>query len=360
MPAVEYPATEAELRAIVKQASRGGRRLKVVGRGPDRNETGDVVISMGNYGRVMRIDSDAGSATVQAGIGLGRLNLALAARGLSLEHPGGLPDATLGGAVSTGDHGSGGRSPSLAAQVLGLELIVADGSTLSCSTDHEPEIFDAARVSLGALGVISTVTVRCVPGFNLRSETRRLPLHDLLADFDRWVDGHDHFRCTWLAGTSWATATWGDHTAEPTGPSVNRGYRVLCRARRGAAREVEYSLPRLAGLAALRQMGERGAGGGRRLPFPIRVGVGAADDIPLSPASGRPSVYLAVPAGHGRLEAMLDGLGGRPHWRTAGPDNPAALRARYPRWDAWQAVRADLDPGGLFANRVEGQTSGQG
>ena len=98
------------------------------------------------------------------------------------------PEPTAPGATLTG----------LAGQVLALELVLADGSVVHCSRDEDPELFDAARVSVGALGVITQVTLQAVPSFELRAVESSVPLDQLLAELDSYVDGHDHFEFYWF------------------------------------------------------------------------------------------------------------------------------------------------------------------
>src|ERR1019366_5034429 len=163
---VECPGTATELLAAVERASSRHQRIKVAGAGHSFSDiacTDGAQILLRNYARVLDVDHDSQRVTVQAGIRLGRLNVELASRGLALENLGDVAYQRVGGAISTATHGTGGRFGGLATQVVGLQLITADGSLVTCSADRQPEIFAAARVGLGALGVTSTVTLRCVP-----------------------------------------------------------------------------------------------------------------------------------------------------------------------------------------------------
>jgi L-gulonolactone oxidase len=226
-----------------------------------------------------------------------------------------------------------------------MRLVTPDGSVVECSAVEEPEIFDAARVGLGALGVISTVTLRCLPGFNLRTTTTSLPVDEALARFDDEAARHDHFELSWLPGRNRARLVTEDRTDDPPdGSAVDRAYRWFNR-RRIWPSKVSYSFPRRDSAAVLRRARDLSAGRRFAPLFPIEVSIAAGDDIPLSPAEGRPSVFVAGVAG----------LGGRPEWGTAHGMTAAALRPLYPRWDDWEAVRDRLDPRRQFA-----QTSGQG
>jgi L-gulonolactone oxidase len=271
--------------------------------------------------------------------------MALGSWGLSLENGAGDPTQALGTAVALAAHGTGAAFGGLVNQVTALRLVTPDGTVVRCSDTEEPEIFAAARAGLGALGVISTVTVRCLPGFNLRVRTEAIHRDRALADFDRLADGNDHVELSWRPGRTHARVTTANRTPDAAdGRDVDRGYRWF--NRRPTARHlVEYSVARAEAGPALRRAAATAAPARRTVPFPIVVTVSAGDDIPLSPAQGRPSVYIAG----------LAGLDGRPQWGTVHGQGCEELRRRYPRIGEWEAVRDRLDPQRRFA-----YSSGQG
>jgi L-gulonolactone oxidase len=343
---VERPQTEAELVVIVRRAAALRRPVRVGRVRRDPRWDGDqILVDLVDYRGLVRVDREAGQATVEAGISLARLAERLGAWGLAMENGGRDPEQSLGAAISLGAHGSSAALGALPTQVIAMRLIAPDGSVVECSAEEEPEIFGAARVGRGALGVISTVRLRCVPGFNLRHAARSLPLEEALDRFDAEADIHDHVELSWLPGRSRARLVTADRTDDPPdGGAVDRGYRWFNR-RRIWPPKVSYSFPRRDSAAVLRRARDLSAGRRFRPLFPIEVSVAAGDDIPLSPAEGRPSLFVAGVAG----------LGGRPEWGTAHGMTAAALRPLYPRWDEWAAVRDRLDPSRQFA-----QTSGQG
>src|SRR6202012_660861 len=118
--------------------------------------------------------------------------------GLAMANLGDIDAQTLSGAVSTGTHGTGAGLGGLATQVAGLELVLADGSTVFCSADERPDLFNAARVSVGALGVLSTVTLQCVPAFTLAADERAMPLDEVLGRFGGFAAGNNHFEFYWF------------------------------------------------------------------------------------------------------------------------------------------------------------------
>jgi L-gulonolactone oxidase len=403
---IEEPGSDAELAGLVKQAATNGQRVKVVGAGHSFTDiacTDGVLIKLDNYRRVMSIDPERATATVQAGIHLSDLNEALAARGLGMENLGDIAYQSIAGAISTGTHGTGARLRGLAAQVIGLELVTADGSILSCSAAEEPEIFSAARVGLGALGVLSTITLQCVPAFNLRAVEEPMRMDEALDNFDALAGDNDHFEFYWVPHTGWALTKRNNRTDEPVDRSrvnefvnrtllenvafgtvcrvgrvrpawiprlsklmksggrneyVERSYRVFTSPRLVHFYEMEYAVPRQSVVEVLRQLTSWVNHSGLTISFPVEVRVAAADDIPLSTASGRDSAYIAVHVYWGMpyeqyfrgVEAIMNGVAGRPHWGKMHYQTAATLAPRYPHWERFQAVRRQLDPEGRFAN----------
>lgn len=405
------PETRDDLVAAIGQAVAGGRKVRVAGAGYSCSaavSTDGCLIDLGRYGRLLAVDRDAGTATVEAGIAMGELAAALAERELALPVMGDAPGATLGGSLATGTHGSGGRMPALAAWVAGFELITADGSVAAVSPERDPDVFGAALVGLGALGVVTTVTVRCVPAFNLRAVEEPAPLDEVLDSLGSRVDGNDLFEFVWLPFTDWVL-TWSSNRsdepierrrpwppgsrqlvlgelatlsragAERLGPAVARrmappgaalmrafdrggyvarGYQVMGRPRFARVVSMEYAVDRAVAADAMRRVRQLVQESGFAAAVPVQVRFGAADEFPLSPSSGRDSCYIAVHASpragyrpyFAAVEAVLAELGGRPHWGMLHSQTAATLAPRYRGWARFQATRDRLDPQRVFSN----------
>jgi L-gulonolactone oxidase len=346
--------------------------------------------------------------TVGAGTPLHQLNAELAEAGRALTNLGDIDRQTIAGAISTGTHGTGAAFGGIATQVVGLELVLADGSVATCSAaGDDPELFSAARVGLGALGIITTVTIQTAPLFALRAEEGPMGLDELLERWDELTGETDHFEAYWWPHTrntltkrntrvplgdglrrlsrfkqwwddeflsndvfAWIVATgrrapWSIPTANAVAARsltartyTDVSYRVFTSPRRVRFCEMEYSLARSAAPDVIAEVVEAIERSGLRIAFPVELRVAAADDIPLSGASGRDSVYLAfhVPAGveHRRYFALvasvLDGYAGRPHWGKLHDLDAAELRGRYDRFDEFVAVRDRVDPDGVWSN----------
>jgi len=417
--AVESPSTEEELAASVRAAAEKSQRVKAVGSG--HSFTGIALsdgrlLRLDNYQRILSVDREKLRVTVQGGIKLQELYDSLWDLGLALPNAGDIAYQSISGAVSTSTHGTGREFTGLAAQIAGLRLIAADGEALDCSPESNPEVFHAARVSLGALGVISTLTLQCVPAFHLRANEGPMRIDRVLEEMDTHIAENEHFEFFWVPHTGWALTKRNNRT---TGPATGRGrwtefkddilmgnyvfgalcrlgrlrpqaiprimrllpgsgaieyvdrsYRVFASPRLVRFYEMEYEIPIEAAKEAFGRVRRYIQDSGIMLSFPIEVRFTAPDDIPLSTASGRASCYIAVHVFEGTqyqayfeaVEDIMDDYVGRPHWGKLHFQTAETLAPRYPQWDAFQAVRKRLDPAGMFSNpyldRVLGPVGG--
>jgi L-gulono-1,4-lactone dehydrogenase len=344
--------------------------------------------------------------TVEAGIRLHELGAELAGRGLALENQGDIDRQSVSGAIATATHGTGVRFPNLSARVAALRLVSAAGEVVELSRDSDPEAYLAARVSVGALGVVSALTIECIPLFTLKRVDASDPLEPTLASLDEEIEGNDHFEFYWFPFTDRAltrrttrvdarprpTPAWrrriqddlienrvlslavGVGRAFPSRvPAVNRvlgrlagsgsrvqdhAYRVYASTRNVRFTEMEYAIPRAAAREAFERVRDLIESRGLPIAFPIEVRFGAADDSFLSTAYERETCYIAIHQAKGMpyeeyfraAEAIFDDYGGRPHWGKRHYQSAETLRERYPAWDRFQAVRARLDPDGVFTN----------
>lgn len=407
---VARPRTTGDLVDLVARARGAGLRVKAAGAGHSFTGIGltdGVLTAFDGLAGVVAVDEATGRVTVQAGMPLHALNALLARHGLALPNLGDIDRQTLAGAISTGTHGTGARKQGIAAAVVGLEMVLADGTVATCSASASPELFAAARVGLGALGLLSSVTLQCVPAFTLLARERPDHLDAVLDGFDEWVDTHDHAELFWFPHTDRVLTKSNDRLPE------DEPRRPLARARRwlddellsntffeGANRltslvpalvrplaqvsaralaartytapsqevfvsprrvrfvEMEYCVPRSAVTDVVRELRRFVDASGLRVSFPVEVRVCAPDDIWLSTAHERESAYVAVhmfrgldPTEYFRgFEAIATAAGGRPHWGKVHHLDAPALRERYPRFDDFVALRDTLDPGGMFSN----------
>jgi FAD-linked oxidoreductase len=406
--AVEIPGSIEEISEAISRAAAHDRRVRVAGAGHSFSDialTEGVQLRLDRLASVLDVDRSSGLVRVQGGITIRELNARLAEHGLALENLGDIDVQSIAGAISTATHGTGARLRNISAQVAELTLVLADGSTLRCAEEIDSEVFRAARVGLGALGVIAEVTLRCVPAFTLSGVDAPAPLLDTLARFEELALGNDHFEFFVFPHADTALTRTNNRTDQPPRPRgrvsayandvllTNHAFGLLCRAGRrfprripqlnrlvtrlaGAATrvdrsdrifasprlvrftEMEYALPRERTPEAIDRIMALVSSRDFAVPFPIEVRTVAPDDALLSTAAGRDSGFVAVHMYREMawepyfraVEAVMDELGGRPHWGKRHFQTAATLRPHYPDWDRFQAVRARLDPEGRFAN----------
>jgi FAD-linked oxidoreductase len=398
------PGSVEEVCAAVKSASETGRRVKVVGSG--HSFTAIAVaddLRMHLHRLAAPVSVDGHLVTVQAGMPLHALNAWLAGHGLAVPSLGDIDAQTVAGAISTGTHGTGLAHSTLASCVEALTLVTGSGSVVR--VDRTDPLFPAARLGLGALGIMVEVTLRCVDAFTLLADERPMALPEVLARLDDDLAANEHVEFYWYPYTDRAqlkrnntvpandrplsrTRGWVDDellantvfgaacrlgravpAVVPTISAVaaraltartytERSDRVFCTARRVRFTEMEYEVPRAAMPEVLGALPRIVEGLPFKVQFPVEVRFTGSDDVWLSHSYGRESAYVAVHQFTGSpyepyfraVEAVCEPLGGRPHWGKLHYRDAASLRAAYPRFDDFLAVRDRLDPSRVFTN----------
>lgn len=407
---VHLPRSVDDVVAAVRSAAAAGATLRPRGSGHSFTPlaaTDGHAIDLRHFTGLEALDTTTARVRVRAGTTLRALNAVLDAHGLALANLGDIDAQTVAGAVATGTHGTGARLGGLATQVVALDLVLADGTAVHCSADEHPDLFAAARVGLGALGVVTHLTLQCVPAFALHAVERPEPLDDVLADLGGLLTSEDHVEFYWFPYGAQAlvkrnrrvpvdeapaplsaarrvleydvleNAAFGTlcrvgralpRTAVPLGRLAagvlsareygDRSHRVFATTRRVRFVESEWAVPRErlgAVLDDLRRIVPRLE---HPVLFPVEVRVAAADDVWLSTAHGRDTAYVAIHQYVGAPRAeyfaafgeVAAAAGGRPHWGKEHHLDAAALAERYPRFDDVRRVRREVDPGGLFTN----------
>jgi L-gulonolactone oxidase len=402
------PASVDELSEALRGAKADGLRAKPVGAGHSFTAaaaTDGLLIRPDLLTGIRAIDRAAGTVTVEAGTPLKRLNTALAREGLSLTNMGDIMEQTVSGAVSTGTHGTGRDSASIAAQITGLELVTADGTILTCSAEENPDVFAAARVGLGALGVITAITFAVEPVFFLTAREEPMTFDRVTSDFEALFTENEHFEFYWFPHTGNCNTKRNNRSPGPVAPpgrisafvedellsnglfqavnSLGRAfpvtipgiakisskalsartytdipYKVFTSPRRVRFMEMEYAVPREALVETLRELKAMVERSRLRISFPVEVRTAPADDIALSTASGRESAYIAVHMYKGTpyqayfaaAERIFTAHEGRPHWGKLHTRDAEYFAEAYPRFGEFTAVRDRLDPDRMFAN----------
>lgn len=413
---IVQPRRLHELRGILADAAENDHRVKAVGSGHSFTSiagTDGVLVDIAGFAEVIGVDLPARQIRVGAGIPLHELNRQLQRFGLALPNLGDIDAQTVAGATSTGTHGTGAGFNCISAAIVAARLLIADGSHVSCSPHEHPEIFDAVRVGLGALGIVTEVTLQCELAFNLHASEQTVAIDQILDDFDDLTAANEHVEFFWFPNTQTgqlkvnnrtdlpiarrgrAQAFVADELVSNTGfdllqrigrrrpgvvaSTVDRLLRhgetveyvapsaeVFCSPRRVRFIEMEYALPREHLLEAFGRVREIADALDVPVGFPIEARVLAGDDIPLSMASGRHSAFLAVHVYHRattspyfeRVEDIMNDYGGRPHWGKLHTRTAADLAPLYPRWEDFAKVRDQLDPARRFTNPYLAQVFG--
>lgn len=405
---VVTPASVEELVQLVTRAQAEGRRVKPVGAG--HSFTGiavapDIQISMAKLRGLVSADQSTGEVTLRAGTHLFEIPGLLAAYGLAMTNLGDVDRQTISGATSTGTHGTGREFGGIATQITGVRFVDGTGNDVHIGAG-DPRLAGAA-LGLGALGVLTEITLRCVPAFKLRAVEAPSTFDTSVSGFSENVGSTDHHEFYWFPHTDVTLTKFNTRLGvdEPdTGPSAVRrwvddellsnkvfgavcalearvpsvtptlnqvsarvlsareyvapAHEVLISSRNVRFREMEYAVPIDAVPEVLREVRTMIDRRGYRVSFPIEVRAAAADDLMVSTASGRPSGYIAVhryvgdrPDGYfDDVEAIMVAHEGRPHWGKMHTRDAAYFAGVYPRFGEFLALRDQFDPDRVFAN----------
>jgi FAD-linked oxidoreductase len=405
------PASVSDVSDAVVAAGGSGLRVKMVGSGhsfTDIAVTDGLLLHPDRLVGIRTVDREAMTVTALAGTPLRVLNDRLLGLGLALHNMGDIDRQTVAGAIATGTHGTGGRWASLSAQVAGLEVVTADGAVhqaRATGTDEEATLLEAARIGLGALGIVTAATFLVEPAFALEAAEEPMPWARLVDGFDELAEDNRHFEAYWFPHTDRMLTKRNNRTLddlEPLSrlrayvddellsntlfgalnrvgdvapraiPGINRlssralsarsytdvSHRVFTSSRRVVFREMEYAVPREVGMQALTEVRALIEKEGWRISFPVEIRHAPSDDVWLSTAYARDSVYLAFhvnartdhTAYFTGVERILRAYDGRPHWGKLHTRTAAGLAPAYPRFDDFVALRDRVDPDRLFTN----------
>ncbi|WP_278189860.1 D-arabinono-1,4-lactone oxidase [Brevibacterium sp. ZH18] len=421
------PTSVPELSGIVQTAANDGQRVRVVGAGHSFTPVAagdDMMINLDRLSGLISADEATGRVRFHAGTRLRDIPSLLAPYGLALANQGDVNPQALAGAISTSTHGTGLGFTGFAGTVTGLSIMGPDGRERELSATSEPEVFDLARVSLGVLGVVTEIELQCVPSFDLIAEEIVVDFDELLTDLEPRMRAADHFEFYWFPHTGTALTKTNTRVAPGEAgpghlaeagvrnqllnvfdkevvengalrlavelgaavprlvPHINRiaqsavsdrtyrapGHDVFVTPRRVRFNEMEYALPFESGAEAIREIRDAIESRGWSISFPLEVRSAAHDDVPLSTAYGRETMYIAVHrfvkedyAEYFRVvEQICRRHGGRPHWGKIHTLGAAELSDLYPRFDDFRELRRQLDPAAMFGNRFTDSLFGLG
>ena len=408
---VETPWTTAEVHRVVREAIAQGRRIKAIGSG--HSFTGialadEIQLDLSNYTGIIALDPIRQQITVRSGTKLWHIAQLLADTGLALQNMGDINEQSIAGAISTSTHGTGKAFGGFGSQVVGVEVLTGTGQLLTVSAEQNPELLDAVRVTLGALGIITSVTLQLVPEYDLHTVEQTADLDWVIDHWDQLNTTHDHFEFFWFGhDTDVVTKTSQRLPVSHTKPSVrsrlhhrvvddlliNAALAGVCQigrvnptwvgplnrlctrvwgnseqtahwseaftsARRVRFNEMEYALPYAAVPAVLDELKTLFRRGEISSTYPLEVRAAAPDTAWLASNHGRETGYIAVHQHFGqdyreyfsRVEPIFVAAGGRPHWGKIHTLDSEQLAPLYPNWDQVVALRDELDPERVFTN----------
>jgi FAD-linked oxidoreductase len=394
------PATIDELRELIVAAP---GNIRPVGSGHSFTAlvpTDDTIVSISRLSGMVSHDATNNTSVIQAGTRLGDIGGPLAQAGQALINMPDIDEQTLAGALGTATHGTGAGIGCLPSFVEGLQLVTANGEVIECDRNNNPEIFKAARVNLGALGVITQVRMQNQASYRLKRELSCKPIEEILENADTLANENRNFEFYYIPFSGMGFQDTQNITTEPESSTEktdqNDGVETLKTLRNALSwsstirelsigtymktiqdevtvanswqnyaternvrfNEMEYHLPRENGLQAFKEVREVVERDFPEVFFPFEVRYVKSDDIWLSPFFERETMSIAVHRYFDEdykpmfkaVEKIFKKYGGRPHWGKINTMNGQELSAHYKHWDDFKEVRQTLDPQGKFLN----------
>ncbi len=366
--AIQHVRSEDDAVALAGQAGAANTTVRAAGAGHSHASlvpTDGVIVDTSGLSGVISADAETRRAWVWAGTPIHALGTPLHASGLALVNQGDIDRQSIGGAVATGTHGTGATLPCLSAMVTSARIATAAGELVDCSAHDRTELWQAARLGLGALGIVTRLELQLRDAYRLRQSAWTQPLDDLLPDLEDHVRTHRHFEFFWFPTADMIVAKVTDETDDPAEyPLAEEGsrcawsYEVLPNHRSWLHTEMEYSVPLDRGPDCLLALRELLRSDFPEMGWPVEYRSLAADDVWLSTAYERPTVTISLHVDAGEddqplfsaCEAVFADFDGRPHWGKVHGRGGAELAALHPRWDDWWRIRDDIDPQGVFVN----------
>ena len=393
------PVDEEGVRAILRN---GRGPIRPVGAGHSFTPivpTDGTLISLDRMQGVISSDPASRTAEVHAGTRLHALGTDLANHDQMLTIQPDIDDQALAGALATSTHGTGPRYGSMSSYVEGLAIVTPSGDVISCDRERDADVFHAARCSVGSLGVLTRARLANTRPERLEERTTIAVTDTALADLERLRDAHQHMEVLVLprsgvtlvvttdpaegaavaldedpTSVAQLRAAWAAVGGEPeiyarvvaealggfgaTAVRSGPGHLVRAHARYSRFREMEYTIPAERGPECLREILNAIERADLPFVYPIEYRYVKADDIWLSMFEGRDGCTISIHQYADEdqrppfdlIEPIFWRHEGRPHWGKMHSLTATELRELYPRWDAFQDVRARLDPEGRMLN----------
>lgn len=404
---IRYPESEEDILKLVQEAREQGTIIRTIGSGHSftaLNNTSGILVSLDQWQGILDVHPEAQEVTVKAGTKLHLLGQLLHSADLAMENLGDIDEQSIAGAISTGTHGTGTAFGNISTQISGVTFVNGEGELIHCSLENQADLFRCLQISLGALGIITRIRLRCVPAYRLRLEKRTEPLEQVLENYPAYNRDNRNFEFYWLPYTNTTQTKFTNLTDEAVDqanwwtyvndvwienyvfmalcelakrlPSLNKSisrfsarflgeskkvsysHQVYATPRYVKFNEMEYNIPLADYPIVIREVQKIVNSGRHAIHFPIENRFVKGDEIWLSPAYQRDSAYIACHVYKGKayepyfreLETIFQAYAGRPHWGKLHFQQARELQSAYPQWDAFLRLRARHDPQGIFLN----------
>ena len=373
------PENEEQLAQVVRRAAEEGRTVRAVGAGHSSMplvETDGVLVSMERFSGLVSHDSRNGRATLRTGMKLGDAGKAFREVGLAMHNLGDVDMQMVVGAVGTGTHGTGKRLPILSAPLAGVRMVTASGELVQWTVEEHPELLQAARVSLGVLGIFTEITLRLLPAYRLRRTEWCTHIDDCLENLDELVERNRNFDFYWYPrsdearlrimnppGEGMEHVPYARLVEELEGWSAD----VIAKSRDLKFDEMEYAIPAAGAVRCFQEVRQRIKERHRKtVGWRVLYRTVAPDDAFLSSSYKKPTVSISLHHNAGLpfgaffndIEPIFRAYGGVPPWGKKHSLTARELEPLYPRWDRFLEIRKELDPDGLLLNPFLRRTLG--
>lgn len=399
----EFRKAPATLEAVQKLVKEAKGIVRPVGAGHSFMPlvpTDDTILSLSRLSGLVSHDAATNQATLWAGTRLGDIGDPLANVGQALLNMPDIDEQTLAGALGTATHGTGESLGCMSDFVEGVQLVTANGDIIECDRNTHSDVFNAARVNLGALGIVTQVKMQNAPKYKLKRETTWLPIEEILENADSLASNNRNFEFYYIPFTGMGFTDVQNITDEPVSATdkidqndgaedlklardmlswspklrelvlstymktlskevtVANSWQNYASERNVRFNEMEYHLPRENMVAAFKEIRETVESQFHEVFFPFEVRYIKSDDIWLSPFYKRETCSIAVHRYYKEdqkplfeaVEPILQKFGGRPHWGKINTMDVSKFKEHYPQWQVFDEVRRQLDPQGKFLN----------
>lgn len=366
--ALHFVRSEEDALAYAVQAHQSGQTIRIAGNGHSHAElvpNNTLILDCSGLNGIVRTDADKQTATIRAGTPIYALGLPLLQAGLGLHNQGDIDRQSIAGAVATGTHGTGPSLSNLSARVVGARLVCATGELKEVTEQSDPKLWQATRLNLGALGVVTELTLQLREAYRLQERSWALRADELTEAILEYPAKTRHFEFFYYPQKQQAQAKSLTETNTPAhyplgeeGARCAWSHEVLANHRPHPHTEMEYSIPAAQGAQCFHEVRRLLEKDFPQVQWPVEVRTLAADEVWLSPAYRRDTITISVHQDvredetdyYRACEAIFRSFDGRPHWGKVNYLTGEDFVKCYPQWQPWWQAQQQVDPNGVFLN----------